>query len=299
MSDPNVSRSVEFYCEENFRRDLWFEVAARDYEALIEAADFAGVLGQGGRLLDVGCGSGKFPALLAAALTGRDGVAGCAGAAAVEYDFLDASDYCVAQLADRLQMPFRAGTGMVSRIEDLAWPVNGGEAPMPYDLVWAIHSCYAWDRGRLQDSLARLTGRLAPGGGILVYQAAADAAYHRIYDAYITHFGQDLEGYVTAEQILAAIEPDHGAVMPLRFDHVIAADRRKVLENYIQQICLDRTLTLDEFMDNPGMGGFLESFRRDGEYVFPQEVHLIGTPALLQRLFTGQEESRVTPIYIL
>ena len=63
----NLELSTKYYQEGTLEKDIWFRVASTDYIELIKAVDFVKLFSQCPtpiELLDVGCGTGKFPSML-------------------------------------------------------------------------------------------------------------------------------------------------------------------------------------------------------------------------------------------
>ena len=110
------------------------------------AADWAALLSerahQGWSLLDVACGSGKFPT----ALVRFTAVASLPG---VAYDLLDPSAFSVATARTALAPPFMPRNDLVMPLQEL--PSSCG----PYDVVWATPALYALPPDELDVAMAR------------------------------------------------------------------------------------------------------------------------------------------------
>ncbi|MEB3339682.1 hypothetical protein [Okeania sp.] len=91
----NSELSKSYYQPEKLELDSWFQVAQIDYEKLIEQYSFnnlfKGFAKNQLKLLDIGCGSAKFPSLLDKKLDGNIHLSA---------DLLDISEYSL-QLAKK------------------------------------------------------------------------------------------------------------------------------------------------------------------------------------------------------
>ena len=109
--------------------EAFYELARVDYRHLAEAYDWAAAFqslasrNSGGRLIDIACGSGKFPqALLAHA--GIDKLAQIAGFK-IDYDLLDPREFSVREAKQALAPPFHAGAEFCCPLQ--AWGDGPGE----------------------------------------------------------------------------------------------------------------------------------------------------------------------------
>ncbi len=270
-----AARSLAHWSEAGRREmEAFYALARLDYELLAKALDwnvlFTRLREERGAeltLLDVACGSGKFPeALLAhAALEGLD---------AVRYDLLDPSAFSLREAAAVLEPPFVEGTHFESTLEDLA-PVAG-----PWDVVWATHALYALQPAKLAEAVARYVSALAPGGVSVLAQGASDGHYLRVYEAFLEGVrGGEGTAYVSSDDLIGELraqgaEPE---VRRLRYDHVISEQDTAVLEGYLQRCVFDDTVPLAELLEAPVLGPYLAS-QHDaaaGVYRFHQEVDCV------------------------
>lgn len=130
-----AQRGLEHWSEAGrAEMEAFYSLAVEDYRQLVQAADWPGLLGSHAhddwRLLDVACGSGKFPAALL-----RD--ADLSTLPPLPVDLLDPSAFSVAEAKGVLALPFVAGRELVVTLQDLP-----ADLP-PYDVVWATHALYA------------------------------------------------------------------------------------------------------------------------------------------------------------
>ncbi|MDQ2729161.1 MAG: class I SAM-dependent methyltransferase [Actinomycetota bacterium] len=132
-------------------------LAAEDYRQLALAAPWADLLAarvrSGWRLLDVACGSGRFPRALL-----RYAGVGVASLPPLPVDLLDPSGFSVDEAGGHLAHPFVVGRRLVSTVQDLPIDATG------YDIVWATHALYALPPEAMTNGAARTVRALAPGG---------------------------------------------------------------------------------------------------------------------------------------
>lgn len=254
--------------------EAFYALARLDYRLLCEAVDWAGLLRRRGdepggqlTLLDVACGSGKFPQAL---LTG----AGLDPAATIDYDLLDPSAFSLQEAAAELAPPLRERSRFETTLEDLT-PAAG-----PWNVVWATHALYALEPTKVPAAIERLRRAIAPGGVAFVAQGAADGHYLRVYDAFLEGArGGKGTPYVSSDDLIAELVAQ-GAVPDIRrlsYDHVVPESDTAVLEGYLQRCLFDDALSLAEMLDTPVLGSYLASChdRADGVYRFHQEVDCV------------------------
>ena len=141
MSGDILTRSTAHWSEAGRAgMDAFYTLATDDYRHLAEARDWAAWLqaaqdragDRSLRLLDVACGSGKFPN----ALVRHAGVA-AAGLRPVATDLLDPSAFSIAEARAALPAPFMPAAEHETTLQDFTPPPDG------YDIVWATHALYA------------------------------------------------------------------------------------------------------------------------------------------------------------
>lgn len=146
----------------------------RDYHALEEAFDWTALLKSSAksaehpvRLLDVGCGTGRWLRVLAAAnpeLTAVD-------RARLVYDRIDPVSRALSANTEIASSMFEMGDTWTESVEEAALP------SATYDLIWSVHSLYAAKRDDLTGVLAKLVDALVPGGVLLVALGAPESFY--------------------------------------------------------------------------------------------------------------------------
>ncbi len=275
-----AARSLASWSEEG--RDemrAFYAFAQLDYELLAGIADWGSALGHAHarrgeteplRLLDVACGSGRFPsALLARAdLSSLDETG-------VEYDLLDPSPFSLAEAAGHLRAPLAPAARFETTLEDLD-PAVG-----PWDVVWATHALYALRPEALTEAAERFVSGLAPTGLGFMAQGARDGHYLTVYRAFLdgVHGGAGtpyLSGEVVASALRAAAEPLGWCASEhtLTYEHIVGYDQTELLEGYLRRCLFDDGPTLDEMLAAPVLGSYLSGCRDDdaGAYRFSQSV---------------------------
>jgi len=255
--------------------EAFYELARVDYRYLAEAYDWAAAFQSlvsrknGGRLIDIACGSGKFPQ----ALLAHAGIAELAQIAdfKIDYDLLDPSEFSVREAKQALGPPFHAGAEFCCTLQD--WTEERGQ----YDIAWATHALYCVPAEELEQGLARMCSALAPDGFGFVAQGLRNGHYVGFYDQYLASM-TDGHGtpYSDGAQVEAALKNLGMQVRTrvLEYTTVVPADRPELLESYLQRCAFDDTLSLDEMLQRQPLAGYLTSCRDldSGDYRFPQRV---------------------------
>jgi SAM-dependent methyltransferase len=274
QTGDTADRSLQHWSEAGRRTmDAFYALATQDYRELVAAHDWGAELrdrarGSELRLLDVACGSGKFPSALLAA-----GLADQVGDLRVEVDLLDPSAFSIAEARTVLRSPFVAADELEIGLEEL------DVGRVPYDVAWATHALYALPPSLLADGLARMHAVLRPGGLGVVAQATSTSHYLTVYEAYRASHAPDATPYTTAEQVADGLR-DAGAdvrVQDVRYrtttgDPVVA-------EGFLQRCLFDDGITM-EAMTAAGPNGeelaaYLAGCRDGDTWVFDHHVHLI------------------------
>lgn len=265
-STDTAARSLQHWSEDGRAgMDAFYALATEDYHQLALAADWSALLGRraraGWRLLDIACGSGKFPTALLA--EGRLDVL-----PDVQYDLLDPSAFSVAEAKARLRRPFVPGRELVQTLQDL-------EDGQQYDVVWATHALYALPPSELPAGAERFVAALAPGGLGVVAQATATSHYLAFYDAYRAGI-RPATPYTSAEQVRDALALTGTDVIEQRITYKTGTDDRAVAQGFLQRCAFDDTVTLEQMEAAPVLGDYLSSCRDTrGRYVFSHEVSLL------------------------
>lgn len=269
-------RSLDHWSETGRREmESFYALASVDYSYLAEAQDWKGWFearqAEAGtrqlRLLDVACGSGKFPAALV-----RDAAINTASIRPVDYALLDPSPFSISEARQALSAPFEPGEQYQTKLQDLECEAGS------FDIVWATHALYALPEAELEDGLRRFMHALRKNGRGFIAHACEDAHYISFYRRFLDAFrGGAGVPYTSAEQIEGTL-----TAMGVGFDtHNIfyengaSENARLLIEGYLQRCVFDDTTSLDQMLARPETGGYLESCRVDGWWRFSQRVKLI------------------------
>ncbi len=257
--------------------DAFYALARRDYERLargfVDHSAWLRRVADGRRritLLDVACGSGKFPE----ALQDFGGVGALAGELQIDYDLLDPSPFSLSEAAQALRPPFVGAARHETLVEEL------DDAVGPFDVVWATHALYSLAPGAVRAASARMLAALAPGGALLIAQGSREGHYLRFY----RHFLDDLRDgqgtlYAASEDLAEALR-DCGAdpqAVRLSYEHTTALENAVIVEGYLQRCAFDGTVSLQEMMAAPHLGSYLRGCRDEdaGLWRFRQEVDVL------------------------
>ena len=282
----NLSDTFERSCEhwsESGRREMedFYALASVDYRHLAEAIDWRTWLearqkevgSRSLQLLDVACGSGKFPAALSSYADIES-----AAIKPIDYALLDPSDFSIAEARQALAFPFTVGTEFEMTLQDLNCQ------PGKFDIVWATHALYAIPHTELETALKRFVyamrrGRQADEGGVGVIAHASDRSHYlQFYQHYLNGYKESLGvPFSSSEQILAALTQMGVTFETEQISYANGAPetQERQVEGYLQRCLFDDTLSLKDMMANSIMGPYLETCRKDGYWQFEQDVTLI------------------------
>ncbi|MGH3765901.1 MAG: class I SAM-dependent methyltransferase [Pseudonocardiaceae bacterium] len=265
-----AQRSLEHWSEAGrAEMQAFYALATEDYRRLAAARDWATDLrsrATGGqvRLLDVACGSGKFPAALLAA-----GLPAAAADLTVAVDLLDPSAFSIAEARAVLAAPFEAAAEHEMTLQDF----NGRAR---YDIGWAIHALYALPLAELADGITRMVAALRPGGFGAVAQACATSHYLAFYDAYRATYAPDVQPYTDAEAVAAALTAAGVDPVVQQVHYRTGSADRAVIEGFLQRCAFDDTVSLVDMESRGPLGRYLAGCRApDGSYTFEHEAHLM------------------------
>lgn len=261
-----AQRSLDHWSEAGrSEMQAFYALATEDYRQLAAArqweADLAEHAVDGSvRLLDVACGSGKFPtALLAAGLPAHP---------VVEVDLLDPSAFSIAEARQALAPPFVATGEHEVFLQDF---VGTG-----YDVAWATHALYALPPAELATGVARIVGALRPGGFGAVAQASSRSHYLTFYDAYRASFAPDATPYTDAEGVASALRAAGAPIEVHVLHYRTGTSDRVVAEGFLQRCAFDDAVSLDQMEASDVLGQYLADCRDTaGAYAFQHEAHLI------------------------
>lgn len=254
-----VSSSDEYY--EAHASDLaaWFEVADKDYLELIDGFDFSHILERAGprpRLLDVGCGTGRFPSLLRSRLP---------TSLEIQYDHLDPVARCLAETRRVLEPPYRAGQAFEMTMDHFEPPAGG------YDVVWSIHSLCAVPPDSLAATVDRFCAAIAATGRGFIYLQGVESFYSQVYRAY---HGPDVPQLQTAEDVLACLESHSEVGVEVHAFEFLHSVPQSHLSVYLSKCVFDDRPS-SYWRERPELRALLEAYDRGGRHSFPQTVRLI------------------------
>ncbi|MEM6862557.1 MAG: class I SAM-dependent methyltransferase [Myxococcota bacterium] len=257
-------RSMAHWSEEGrAEMESFYTVATQDYRELAESRDWPGWLGTRARVLDVACGSGKFPRAL--------GLYADLGPQTLTVDLLDPSPFSVEEAGNSLEPPFARGRDFVCTLQDL--PPQAG----PWPVVWATHALYAIPPAELDLALARFVRAIAEKGVGFIAHARADSFYMSFHRAYLEgRLGGRGTPFSTAEDLLAAFDRLGVEVQVSDIEYVGRTERREVAEGFLQRCLFDETVSLAQMEADPALSQVLQTARGDDSaFCFPQQVALI------------------------
>ncbi len=259
----------------------FYSLASVDYKYLAEAIDWKHWLearqkkvgGRCLRLLDIACGSGKFPQ----ALVSYANIAG-ASIQAIDYALLDPSGFSISEARKALKLPFRAGAEYQSKLQELE--CGSG----PFDIVWATHALYAVPVTELMAALEKMVNVISAGwpddkkGVGFIAHASAESHYIEFFKYYLSGFKQNIgTPYISSEQILSILNkmgltPE---VQQVSYVNTAPQTSERRVERYLQRCLFDDAISLNEMLANRVTGPYLKECLKDGLWRFKQKVSLI------------------------
>jgi SAM-dependent methyltransferase len=249
--------------------EAFYALAVEDYRQMVAARDWASDLRGSAvdgrvRVLDVACGSGKFPAELM-----RRGLASGVDGMHVEIDLLDPSVFSIAEARSVLGPPFVLGAEHAVRLQDLDRTIGG------FDVAWATHALYAIPPDEIGVGAARMTEALRPGGFGAIVHATTGSHYLRFAEAFRASFAPETTPFTSAEQVTDALRAAGVDPSSSTLRYTVGTDDRAVLEGFLQRCVFDDSVDLATMEAQEPLAAYLASCRDDGAYLFQQEVHVI------------------------
>ena len=250
----------------------FYALASVDYKHLAEAVDWKKwleerqeIVGQRSlKLLDVACGSGKFPSAL-----NKFSQVSRANVLPIEYTLLDPSAFSLDEARKSLISPFLYSSEFEMTLQALACEAG------TFDIVWATHALYAVPEEDLKDALERFL--LALDGAGFIAHASSASHYLKFYKYYLSGF---LDGigvpYSSAEQIgktLRALGVDY-KVEQITYQNTAHENEREQVEGYLQRCIFDDTVDLETMLKNQSTGPYLVQCLQNGLWRFDQQVML-------------------------
>lgn len=266
--NQNLQRSLQYYQRGVLQPEAWFRVVESDYTQLIAAINWKQLFQEQRedlQLLDIGCGTARFPKMLQPQLP---------ASLRIQYDYLDPSHYCLAMCQQALKPPFLPRHAYQTTLE------HSQEFLVPgiYDIAWAIQSLYCLEQANLHTALNQLMHALHPTRGtaclVLAKREAFFPQIHQIFHEHCTDHTPP--PYLSAESVMAALG-EMGAMSVVRelpCTHTISIREDRLLEQYLQQSVMD-TMPLPKWRQHPKLREFIDSHRHDDVYRFPNPYWLI------------------------
>ena len=217
------------------------------------------------KILDVACGSGKFPSALVQYTKLAD-----ANLLPIDYALLDPSSFSISEARKVLKFPFVNCSEFKTTLQEFK---SEKEA---YDIIWATHALYAVPKCELKDALKRFVSGIA-GSGFIAH-ASENSHYIKFYKHYLNGFkGGFGEPYSSAEEILQALKEIGVSykVEKIVYENGISKNASLQVEGYLQRCIFDDTVDLDTMLKNSTTGPYLENCVKDGQWRFKQQVMLI------------------------
>lgn len=263
-----AARSLEHWSEHGrAEMEAFYALATEDYRQLASAADWPELLRGRTTLLDVACGSGKFPTALRTCTE-------LPAEPTIAYDLLDPSAFSVAEAKAQLGAPFVAGRELVITLQDLP-------ADLTYDVVWATHALYALPPAELGVAAGRFVAAIAPGGLGFVAQASAASHYLAFYDAYRAGIpgAAEVAPFTTGEQVRDALVAAGADVREERVQYTTSTSDRAVVQGFLQRCAFDDSVSLEQMEAAPVLGAYLAECESrsgtPGTWTFEHEAVLL------------------------
>ncbi len=266
-------RSARHWSEQGrSNMEAFYRLATDDYRHLALAKNWiqclediqTGVGDRSIRLLDVACGSGKFPNALAA-----HGGLSSAQIRPINIALLDASAFSIAEAKASLPEQFRAAGEYEVLLQDFVPPSNR------FDIVWATHALYAIPEEDLEEGLRRFQSAIAPGGLGIIAHSAATGHYIDFHRQFLRATGKDDQAsFISAEMILRLLQGDGIAVsvQEIEYQSIATSSELDAVEGFQQRCLFDETMTLATMNQYPPLADYLNRCRNDDGWAFPQLV---------------------------
>jgi SAM-dependent methyltransferase len=249
-------------------RHLWFSITEIDYTDLMQKLNFKELFSLFAapiELLDIGCGSGRFPSILRQHLSNDY---------SINYDYLDPWEDKLVETEQALSELYSLRKRLCTSVESLDptdCPADG------YDLLWSMHSFYYVERDSLKDTLEKLRNLVKTREGIaLIYLSSRDAFYNQFYELYLRQTGINGDLFVCAEEIVRALDSIgiESTILTVDTQHKIPLCDERLLERYIQG-CAMKADAYQNVKSDKLLTDFVDSFKGPSHYQFPQSLKLI------------------------
>jgi len=266
--NSNLVRSLRYYQKDELHPEAWFSIVENDYTKILDAMNWDSLFPEHGvdyHVLDIVCGTGRFPRMLQARLQAK---------VRLHYDYLDPSQYCLSTCGQSLHQPFFPRNAWQTTLEHAEEILIPGS----YDVAWAIQSLSCLNPHSLHHSLARFIGALHPlRGTACIVLPKQEAFFSQVHPAFFQGCSLRTQApYLSAEAVVAGLEK-LGTITVIReifCTHTISIRHDRLLEQYLQQCVMDST-PLPTWMQQPRLRQFLESYRHGDTYQFTNPYWLM------------------------
>ncbi|MGD9850249.1 MAG: class I SAM-dependent methyltransferase [Nitrospirales bacterium] len=264
----NLDRSLRYYQKSQINPASWFSVVAQDYQLLLDALEWGNLFFPRSTpysILDIGCGMGRFPALLSPCLP---------ESLYIHYDICDPSQYCLTSCQQALRAPLFPRKAWRTTLEhaEQTWE------PGSYDLAWAMQSFYCLEHETLHDSVQRFINAIHPTRGTAcILLGKRDSFFSKIHQLFFQQSPFSApQPYVSAESVCTMLGQlgTSTVIRELECVHTISIWEDRLLEQYLQQCVMDTT-PLPKWKEVARLRTFLDSFRHGDSYHFPNPCWLM------------------------
>lgn len=266
--NSSLDRFLRYYQKGSLTSDAWFSIVENDYTKILNAVHWNSLFPENGKdyqVLDIGCGTGRFPRMLNNYLSTT---------LHLHYDYLDTSRYCLFTCNQALKRPFIPRHSWQTTLEHAEEILVAGS----YDVAWALQPFYSIESNSLHASLSRLMGVLHPlRGTACIMLPKQEAFFSQVHPAFFQECSpHQLVPYLSAELLVRGLD-ELGAITAIReiaCTHTISIRHDRLLEQYLQQAVRDST-PLPNWMQRPRLRQFLETYRHGDTYNFTNPYWLI------------------------
>ena len=271
--NSTFQRSCEHWSEAGrAEMDHFYALAAVDYKYIANAINWGRWLEEqqkrvGQRqlkLLDIACGSGKFPR----ALRELNEVIK-ADLLPIQYSLLDPSKFSLSEARANLGPPFHGA----KQFEPTLQALNCGAGE--FDIAWATHALYAVPVAELEKALYQLI--YATSGVAFIAHASEASHYLRFYRYYIEGFKDGIgEPFSSAENIAETLTRMGISYREktISYDNLASEEANDLVQGYLQRCVFDDSIDLRQMCKNPITGNYLEKCVNKGSWCFKQDVTL-------------------------